>query len=176
MSKEDKTVELEVCTPPVVRKTLFERVAAYLDAKDWNYSAFEEKHYFSSSVRLRDSSVRMIVDVAEDENFDRVLVYSIYPTFVPQHRRMEMLQAINHINRSLAFGSLEMDAKDGELRVRTAMKGVGNLEESQIEQVIDSALATANRFHAALLAVAFGNVSPEMVVDLAERCEEQTLQ
>ncbi len=56
-------------------KSLFERVAGYLDANDWKYSAYEEKACFSTGCRIKDGSVRIIVDVFESDNFQRALVY-----------------------------------------------------------------------------------------------------
>lgn len=176
MAKQHKSMALEVCVPVASHKSLFERVAAFLDDNDWNHCAFEEKSYFSTGGCLRDSMVQMAIVVAEDENWDRVLVYSTYPTYVPEHRRTAMLQAINRINYSLAFGSLELDMKDGELRVRTVMEGVGDLDDARINRVIAANLRTTDRFQAALLAVAFGNASPDAILELAERGEEAKLQ
>ena len=176
MARQQKSMELEVCEPVESRKSLFERVAIHLDVNDWNHTAYQDKGYFSMGARLRDASIRLIIDVAEKENWDRVLVYSIYPNYVPEHRRAAMLQAINRINYTLAFGSLEMDLKDGEVRVRTVVEGVGTLGDVMIERVLGSNLGTTNRFQAALLAVAFGNASPDTVIELADRGEEVTLQ
>ncbi|MEI8031113.1 MAG: hypothetical protein WCH35_15140 [Comamonadaceae bacterium] len=47
-----------------------------------------------------------------------------------------MLHAINRINYTLAFGSLEIDLKDGEVRVRTVVEGIGNLGDAMIERVL----------------------------------------
>lgn len=82
----------------------------------------------------------------------------------------------NRINYTLAFGSLEMDLKDGELQVRTVMESIGNLGDTMIVRVIASNLRTANLFQAALLAVAFGKASSDTVIELAERGEEAKLQ
>ena len=67
MAKQQKSTELDVCIPVAQKKTLFQRVAAYLDTNDWNYTAFEEKHYFTTGARLKDGSVRTILDVTEQE-------------------------------------------------------------------------------------------------------------
>ena len=176
MAKQQKSTELEVCVPVAPRKSLFERAAAHLDENDWSYSAYEDKGYFSTSARLRDASVRMIVDVTEQESWDRVLVYSIFPTYVPAYRRSAILEAINRINYTLAFGSIEMDMRDGEIRVRTVVEGTGDLGSTMIERAIASNLQTTNRYLAALLAIAFGNAVPDAVIELAERGEEAKLQ
>ena len=176
MAKQQKSTELEVCVPVAPRKSLFERVAAHLDENDWSHSAFEDKGYFSTSARLRDASVRMIVDVTEQESWDRVLVYSIFPTYVPAYRRSAILEAINRINYTLAFGSIEMDMRDGEIRVRTVVEGTGDLGGPMIERAMTSNLKTTSRYLAALLAIGFGNAAPDAVVELAERGEETKLQ
>lgn len=176
MAKQQKSTELDVCIPVAQKKTLFQRVAAYLDTNDWNYTAFEEKHYFTTGTRLKDGSVRTILDVSEQEAWDRVLVYSTYPTYVPEHRRAAMLQAINRINYTLAFGSFDLDMKDGEIRLRTVVEGTGDLSDAMIDRVHTSNLRTTDRYQAALLAVAFGNASPDAILELAERSEEAKLQ
>lgn len=48
--------------------------------------------------------------------------------------------------------------------------------ELQINRVIAANLRTTDRFQAALLAVAFGNASPDAILELAERGEEAKLQ
>ena len=119
---------------------------------------------------------RLIVDVTEQENWDRVLVYSIFPTYVPAYRRSAILEAINRINYTLAFGSIEMDMRDGEIRVRTVVEGTGDLGGTMIECAMVSNLQTTSRYLAALLAIAFGNAAPDAVIELAERGEEAKIQ
>ena len=92
------------------------------------------------------------------------------------YRRSAILEAINRINYTLAFGSVEMDMKDGEIRVRTVVEGTGDLGGAMIERAITSNLKTTSRYLAALLAIGFGNAAPDAVIELAERGEEAKLQ
>ena len=176
MARPTKLVAVETSTIPLARQSLFERIAAYLDANDWNYTSNDEKNCFLANCRLTDASVRVVMEATEQEDWDRVLVYSIFPVFTPEHRRAALTDAINRINYSMAFGNLEMDANDGEVRVRTAVEGAGNLGDEMIDRALTSNLRTAESFQAALLAIAFGNASPDSVLALAERGTSSTLQ
>jgi hypothetical protein len=65
MARRQKQAAIEVSVPAAPMKSLFERVAAFLDSNDWNYSENAEKKYFSAGYRLKDASVRVILDVYE---------------------------------------------------------------------------------------------------------------
>ncbi|MDP2640496.1 MAG: YbjN domain-containing protein [Betaproteobacteria bacterium] len=165
MARQQKQAASEVSSPAAPAKSLFERVAGYLDANDWNYTANEEKKYFSTGCRIKDASVRVILDTNESEDWQRVLVYSCFPVFVPEDRRAAVAETISRINYTMIFGNLEMDPSDGEVRVRSIVESDGALSDSMIERALASNLDTANRFFAPTFAVAFGNTAPATVLD-----------
>jgi hypothetical protein len=171
MARQQKQAASEAPVPAAPVKTLFERVAGRLDANDWSYTAHEEKKYFSTSCRLKDASVRVILDVYEAEDWQRVLVYSFYPVFVPENRRAAVAESINRFNHGLIFGNLEMDAADGEVRVRTIVEAEGELGDAMIDRALASNLDAAGRFLAPTLAVAFGNAAPKEALDLLAQKE-----
>jgi hypothetical protein len=85
-------------------------------------------------------------------------------------------EALTRINYSVIYGNLEMDLKDGEIRVRTVVEGETQMSDGMIERVLNSNLNSADRYFAPLMAVAFGNAAPDTVLDLVERQEQATLQ
>jgi hypothetical protein len=176
MARQQKQAiaETPASTAPV--KSLFERVAGYLDANDWNYTANAEKNYFTAGCRIKDASVRVILDVTESEDWHRVLVYSCFPVYVPEQRRAAVAESITRINYGMAFGNVEMDLSDGEVRVRTVIEADGEIRDPMIERALGSNLGTANRVLAPILAVAFGNAAPATVHDLAAQNETSTVQ
>ena len=176
MARQQKQAAGESIAAAAPPKSLFERVAGYLDANDWNYTADEEKGYFSASCRLKDGSVRIILDVAEAEDWRRVLVYSTFPVYVPQQRRAAAVEGIARINYTMIYGNLEIDLADGEVRVRTVVEAVEPLGDAMIERALGANLDIAGRYYAALLAVAFGGASPESVLELAAPREAATVQ
>lgn len=171
-SKAAANAEIAVVT----KKSLFDRVAGYLDANDWRYNSDSERGFFSMSCRIKDASVRVIVDVYESDDWRRILTFSIYPIFVPENRRTAVLEALNRINHSLVYGNFEMDPADGEIRVRTTVESEGEIPESMMDRVLNSNLSVSDRHFGAQMAVAFASVEPDSVKELASRPEDATLQ
>lgn len=87
-----------------------------------------------------------------------------------------MAESITRINYRTIYGNLEMDFTDGELRVRTIVESEDVIGDSMVDRVLNSNCSTANRYFAAILAVAFGSAAPETVLDMVERQEGATLQ
>lgn len=176
MARQPKTDLLEISAPAATGKSLYERVAGYLDANDWSYSAHEEQAYFSMNCRLKDGAVRVVVDVYEQDNWESVIVFSVLPVFVPENRRPAIAEAICRINYTHRFGNLEMDMNDGEIRVRTVIESQGGFDDPMIERVLGGSLNLANRYMAPLLAIAFGGGSPAMVLEMVAKNDDQPVQ
>jgi hypothetical protein len=176
MARQQKPAIIEVSATETPKKSLFDRVAGYLDVQDWTYKTHQENNYFTMSCRIKDAGVRVVLDVYEAEDWCRVLAYSTYPVYVPELKRAQVVEALTRINYSIIYGNLEMDLKDGEIRVRTVVEGETQMSDGMIERVLNSNLNSADRYFAPLMAVAFGNAAPDTVLDLAERQEQATLQ
>lgn len=178
MARQQKSAEREkAVTPPVeLKKPLFDRVAGYLDSTDWHYDSVHDKNYFDLRARIRDTHVRVILDVFETEEWQRVLSLAIYPVFVPEARRQATLEAINRINFQMIYGSFEMDMEDGQVRVRTIVEAERDLPDPMIERAMHSSIETSNRYFAPLMAVAFGSADPAKVLDLVPRADSTTVQ
>jgi hypothetical protein len=176
MAKRIDLINAEETVVEIQSKTLYDRVSDYLTEREWNFASFPENGYVSFGLRLRVSSVRVIVDTSEGAGWSRLLVYCMYPTFVPEPRRQAVSEAIARINYATTFGNFEMDLKDGEVRVRTVLEGDGFLGESMIDRAIRKSLDLADQYQSALLAIAFGNESPQNILEMTERADSATLQ
>ena len=176
MVKKREVIDVEATVVEQHGKTLFDRVTNFLTDKDWSFHVIDEQKCLSFGLRLRDSSVRVLVDAAENEEWSRILVYCTYPTYVPAPRRQAVADAISRINYVNYVGNLEMDMKDGELRVRTCLEGDGLIGEPMIDRAIRKSLDLADQYQAALLSIAFGNALPADVRAMASHGEGATLQ
>jgi len=176
MARTQKSVKQDVVVAETPKKSLFDRVAGFLDANDWHYNAESEKGYFSMGCRIKEASVRVIIDVFESEEWKRIMTFSIYPVFVPENRRSAVLEAMNRINHVLVYGNFEMDPADGEIRFRTSVESDCDIGESMMDRVLNGNLAGSDKHFAALMAVSFGGVAPEGVKEIASRPEGATLQ
>jgi hypothetical protein len=176
MARQTKRVIVEEAAIVVPKKSLFERVAGYLDANDWRHDADTEKGYFSMGCRIKEASVRVIIDVYESDDWRRLLTFSTYPIMVPEHRRSAVVEALTRINYQLVYGSFEMDLADGEVRFRTVVEAEKELDDAMIDRVLNANLSAADRYFAALMTVTYGNASPATVIDLASVPAKENLQ
>ena len=64
MSKKREVIDVEATVVEVHGKTLFDRVTDYLTDKDWGFHVIEDRKCLSFGLRLRDSSMRVLVDAA----------------------------------------------------------------------------------------------------------------
>jgi hypothetical protein len=128
------------------------------------------------SCRIKEATIRVVIDVFETEEWRRIMTFSIYPIFVPENRRLSVLEALNRINHSLVYGNFEMDMADGEIRFRTTVESEADIQESMIERVLNGNLSLSDKHFGALMAVTFGSVESEGVKELASRPEDATLQ
>ena len=176
MAKKDMLIQAEPLTRRKPEATLFERVQEFLVEQEWEFRSNEERGYFAFHLRLRDGSVKVIIDVSEIENWSRVMVYVIYPTVAPELKRTEVAEAIARINYTYLVGQLEIDLDDGEMRVRSIIESEGYLGDVLIERVLRRATDMAEEFQAPLLSIAFGNTKAKDVLALLGRDGQSSLQ
>ena len=176
MARKNDVIDVETAFVDSQSKTLFDRVGDYLTEKDWSFSSYPDESHVSFSLLLRNGSVRVVVDTGEAAGWSRILVYCIYPTFVPELRRQAVSEAIARINYTTILGNFEMDLKDGELRVRTVLESDSYVGELMIDRAIRKSLDLADQYQAALLGIAFGNVSPQGILEMAIQSAGETLQ
>ena len=176
MTQNRDAVEVQLTVVEAEAKTLFDRIFDHLTARDFEFYADAEKQYLSFSLRLRDGNARILVEAAEVPGWSRILVYTSYPTFVPENRRLAIAEALTRINYSSLFGNFEMDLTDGEVRVRTVLEDEGFIGEAMIDRAIRRGLALADQYQAALLSIAFGNSKAMDVLEMAAINDGATLQ
>jgi len=175
MAKADKSTALANDNVPP-KKGLFDRVAEYLDANDWRYRVERESAYFSMDCRIAEASVRVILNVTEGDQLNRILALSVYPIFVPETRRVAVLKAMNEINFALVFGCFEMDPADGQIRFRTSVESDSDITESLMDRVLHGNLAGADKHFATLMGATFGVAEPEGSNEVVSRPRGATLQ
>lgn len=176
MTDKSEVIKVEGAVADTQGRSLLERVGDYLADKEWTFTRFEDKDCLVFNLRLRDGSVRVFVDTWEGAGWSRILVYAIYPTFVPEHRRPAVCEAIARINYANILGCFEMDMADGEVRARTTLESDVLIGEEMIDRAVRKSLDLADQYQAALLSVAFGNASAKNVLEMGARDETDTVQ
>jgi hypothetical protein len=176
MPKKTDVVDVEASVVDLQPKTLFDRVSDYLTSKDWQFTTYEDRQYYSFTLQLRDGNARIFVDPVEGNGWSRILVLTTFSTYVPEQKRRVVAEAIARINYANIFGNFEMDFDDGEVRSKAVLECNGYLGDDLIDRAIRKSLDLADQYQAPLLGIAFGNLSPKDVIEMASRGEEATLQ
>ncbi len=98
-----------------------------------------------------------------------VRVFSVVGCHAPEEKRGALIDMLNRINWRVAIGNFEMDATDGEIRFRTTLdtRG-GELTDEMVECTIRVNLSTVDRFHSAILALLWNDLSAEDALAMAE--------
>lgn len=101
---------------------------------------------------------------ANDET-DFVRVICHYGTRIPVDRRTAVMEALTRINWRMGIGSFDMDLTDGEVRFRVGTDVEdGLLSEKMVDNMLGFSLHSMDRFHEALMRVAFGDADPETAI------------
>lgn len=137
--------------------------ARHLDDQKWNYHRVAERPTlfsgFSGTDALWDFNM-----FARKKSDGLVLlgVNSFIPNKARPEQRAVCAELLSRINFELTLGCFEMNHQDGELRFRTsAVLPAGDITVGVVEHLIRSNLATVDERIGQIMAVLYGNMTPE---------------
>lgn len=157
---------VSLATPP---GDLFERVGRFLREKGLAHEALPGRDFHAVRYDTADASLRVILESNDAGDRSCVLALAMLPVRVPERRRAAVAEALCRINYVTGNGAFEMDFRDGEMRVRTFADLGAGYADAIVDRALGTAIGAADRYFAALMAVAFGSADPARVVELAER-------
>jgi hypothetical protein len=162
MAEED-TFEM---LPAAAYGPLMTTVRSVLDRYEYRYRALDART-LSLSITSDHGISWLLFTVVDETHFFRV--HGSYGSYVPDDRRVATAEAVSRINCRLGLGNFELDFDDGELRFRSSLDVEdGALSETMVDKMMSYTLYTMDRFHTALMSVAFGSVEPAVAVAAVE--------
>ena len=174
---QDIRDELPETAAQAAEVSVFEQVAAWLQANDMSYSENPEGRYFALRVTGEHADFQMTVDAAGELPDARLLVRAWYPVRVPGARRPAVADLLARINRSTWLGCMALDSNDGVVSVRTALPvDDGALTERQLEHVFYSTVNLADRYLPGVCATAFGGAVPDLAFEMGQAPAREGLQ
>ncbi len=137
-------------------------VRAVLDAYDCRYQMRTPE---ALAVTIRNTLATYAMFFTATDATGVVRLTCSYGSNVPEDRRIAMAEAMSRINGRIRLGNFEMDFEDGELRFRVSIDvDEGILSERMVENMWACAFHTTDRFHQALMRVAFADVEPAIAI------------
>jgi hypothetical protein len=144
--------------------TLLASVRAMLDARSYTYHQVDEQ---SLTLTQRSQHGTYALYVTTNDETDFVGLMATYGSRIPESRRVHVAEALSRINLLLWLGNFELDFSEGELRFRIGIDVEdGLVSETMLSNMLGATLHSMDRYHIALMRIAFGEVEP--TVALAE--------
>ena len=142
---------------------LLDVVKRALDARGFDWLPFEDKGLFGQ-VGTPKATYRLFV--MADEARKTACFYLLFPTRVPESRRVAVAELCTRANWKIFLGSLEMDFATGDVRWRCAIDvEEGTLSERMVQNTIWSGAINLDNHHDALLKVMVGAAEPKSALE-----------
>ena len=146
---------------------LIDVAIAAVEARGWSYQRDGDASAIAYPVRGARATYEGVVATTEEARF--LTVYCAFAPRVPEARRPAMLEAIARANFGLHTGCFEMDFGDGELRFRDGLIARGTeMPPRMMRDLINFGIFICDRYHDALMGVAFGDVEPAAAIAAVE--------
>lgn len=162
--------------PDTPHGDLFDRVGRFLRGKGFPHEALPGREFHAVRYDIAHASLRVILESSDEGERACVLALAMLPVRVPERRRTAVAEALCRINYVTGNGVFEMDFRDGEIRVRTFADLGAGYADAIVDRALGSAIGGADKYFAALMAVAYGNADPAQVLELAQKGDERGLQ
>ncbi|HEU4565315.1 MAG TPA: YbjN domain-containing protein [Gemmatimonadaceae bacterium] len=141
-----------------------------LEVRDIDHEVEDDPLHVTFSLAGERSSYDFLVSV--DERNQIVVCYARADGGVPAERRTAACELLTRINYELALGCFERDLSDGEILFRVGVHAArGALSAAMVESLVDVGLYTFDRFHPAIVRVAYDGASPEQALEELEERE-----
>lgn len=142
----------------------------FFQKDDWKFTRIAEKTILTMSVSAENGNFSCLAEAREEQK--QLVFYAIYPTKVPNHKRVEAAEFITRANYGLVIGNFELDMRDGEVRYKTSIDIEDEpLTSSLVKMLVYINVSTADRYLPGLMSVIYGNLSPEQAIAQVEESD-----
>ncbi len=144
--------------------SLNDRVVAFLNKREWPYD--QRGSYIATPVVH--AGAQWVAYLTTLEEAHQLIVHSMVPDTVPEHRRPAVALFLTRANYGLPIGNFEMDLDSGEVRYKTSVDVEGDeLSDALIDHLLMANVVTTGRYLDGLRAV-IGGAAPDLAAKEAE--------
>jgi hypothetical protein len=141
----------------------FEALGEFLKLDGWYPRKLDGKTVYQVGFNGENGQLTCYAQVLED--LSQFLFYVVAPTKVSEELRLAVAELITRANYGLRIGNFEMDFSDGEVRYKSSLDFEGTaLSSDLIRNAIYPAVQTMDRYLPAIMAVIYGEKSPEEAI------------
>jgi hypothetical protein len=142
---------------------LFEVLVDFFQQDQWDFIQPKGETVLRSMFQGENGQWTCYAWVIEEKK--RVAFYSICPVNVPEERRNLLSELVTRANYCLLMGNFEMDYSDGEIRFKTSIDVSGDrITFALLRQLIYTNVLTMDQYLPSIMAVIYGNATPEEAI------------
>ena len=147
---------------------LIDIVEEYLIEIGWKFEKDDDEDVIKTGVNANNASFRLIIYSLEEK--DLLTVYVAQDNNIPTEKYAVVAEFITRANYGLNLGNFDLDMDDGELGYKVAvdLEG-GTLSTDMVGNMVGAGVSTMDQYYPGLMAVLFGNASPEEAIIQIER-------
>ena len=147
---------------------LYDALVMFLQEDDWKFTPLPAETAALMTFSCENASYLCYARVREEQ--EQVMFYTIYPLRAPAERRTEAAEFVARVNYGLTMGNLELDVADGELRFKTSADvSVAPFSLPLLRSLMQTCIATADRYYPGFTALLYSDISPERAVARIEQ-------
>jgi hypothetical protein len=145
----------------------FATLSQFLHDDGWHPQQLEDKTIFRAYFAGEHGDVRCYAQIRVE--LQQFLFYVIAPVKAPDAMRPAVAEYITRANYGLRIGNFEMDYSDGEVRYKSSLDFEDeDLTPNLIRRAIYPAVHTLDFYLPGLLAVMYGNKTPQDAIATVE--------
>lgn len=146
---------------------LYDTLVMFLQEEDWKFTPMPEETAALMTFNCENASYLCYARMREEQQ--QVMFYAIYPLRAPADRRDEVAEFVARVNYGLALGNMELDVDDGEMRFKTSADvGAAQFSLPLLRSLMQTCIATADRYYPGYTALLYGGVTPQQAVEQVE--------
>lgn len=135
---------------------LLETVEAWLEGRGWEHERLPGRDVLRFA--FEGDEERWACYAEAQEQYERVVFYSVAPYNVPVEQRAAVAEYITRVNYDLAIGNFELDYADGEVRFKTSLDVKGaQLTQTLVERAVIPNLHAMNTYLPGVAALVGGD-------------------
>ena len=141
----------------------FETLGNFLKNDEWHPQQIEGNYTYRTFLTGDFGELRCEARIRLEQ--EQLAFYIFLGVNVPEDRRPAVAEFLTRANYGLPLGNLEMDLRDGEVRMKNSLSFAdGELTDTLIRNILYPASSVAKSYFPGVLKVAFGSASPSDII------------
>lgn len=145
----------------------YDIIKNYFTATNWSFDELGNG-MLGADFSGDDTVWTCIANISEENR--QFVFYSIFPAYISEQGRAEVMEFITRVNYGLSIGNFELDLQDGEVRFKTSIDVEGSELSFELwRHIVYLNVTTMNTYLRGIEAVAAGSITPLRMLEMIDK-------